>query len=551
MIKTRQAFLFVSHLSSGMIVKEFKNICRSTKHLGDAFFLYDATNKVIPDEINKLSPFLYSRECLSSLGYPTTGGNIIPGHAHFPIFQFYLNMPDYDYYWVIEYDVRFSGEWQLFFDCFQTVKSDFLTCHIRSYAEDPHWPWWKLNHPRKSIPLHKRICSFNPIYRMSKDALFFLDKEFKDGWCGHHEVALPTLLHHNGFSIREISGKGKFTIPGMENKFYSDVGYNRIGKLSKRTLRYRPAFLLYGKERNKLYHPVKPLTETLNENISFYLKKLANQRARFYVLKRLNVKKIIGNYAEYYSKRKKSLSKPKVGIVITSYNHIDYTQRALESFYSTVNEKIDYELWLLDDNSTDDIESIYNKYKNNGLKFYKNSRNAGLTSLWNKGFELNKDKEYLVLCNNDVIFSNHWADNLIGSLRNERLFSVAVPVTNAPGHVPEQHVAKFVANYVPTDNQCEINLISERIKNKNRQKIIKGNGFCLAVKVSLLSRNLIKGHPFNEKFPLFGGEDEFFARVKPKTMLVPGSFIFHYKHVSVDSGYFPDQKFSKKDRVKS
>jgi len=281
------------------------------------------------------------------------------------------------------------------------------------------------------------------------------------------------------------------------------------------------------------------------------LKQLANQCERFYISKRFGIKKIIGNYAEYFSAWQKTLAKPKVGIVITSYNHIDYTQKALESFYSTVNDKIDYELWLLDDHSTEDIESIYNQYKNNGLKFYRNSCNVGLTSLWNKGFELNKDKEYLILCNNDVVFSNHWADNLIYSLRNSRLFSVAVPVTNAPGHVPAQHIARFVEKYIPTDDQCEINLISEKTKNKNPQEIIKGNGFCLAMKVSMLSRNLINGHPFNEKFPLLGGEDEFFDRVKPKTLLVPNSFVFHYKHVSVDSGYFPNQKFSKKDRVKS
>jgi len=82
----KQAFLFLSHLSSETIIKEFKNIHRSTENIGDAFFLYDATGKIVPDKINKLSPYLYSKECLSSLCYPTIGQNIIPGHAHFPLF---------------------------------------------------------------------------------------------------------------------------------------------------------------------------------------------------------------------------------------------------------------------------------------------------------------------------------------------------------------------------------------------------------------------------------------------------------------------------------
>jgi len=248
-------------------------------------------------------------------------------------------------------------------------------------------------------------------------------------------------------------------------------------------------------------------------------------------------------FIKLFFKINKPLSKTKVGIVITSYNHIDYTEKALESFYSTINEKIDYDLWLLDDNSTEDIERIYNKYKNHGLKFFKNKTTTGLTSLWNKGFELNKDKDYLIICNNDVIFSNHWAENLIYTLQKSLFFTVAVPITNAPGHIPDQHISNFVKNYITTDNQNEINLTSGQIKNLTPRKIKKGNGFCLAIKVSLLSGNLIKGLPFNNNFPIYHGEEEFFRRVKPKTMIVPSSFVFHYKSVSVDGNHFPEQEF--------
>ena len=239
----------------------------------------------------------------------------------------------------------------------------------------------------------------------------------------------------------------------------------------------------------------------------------------------------------------KNFEKPKVGIILTSYNHIDYTERAIESFYSTVNEKIDYELWLLDDCSTEDIEGVYNNYKDVGLQFYKNSNNVGLTSLWNKGFELNRNKEYLIICNNDVIFSNHWADNLICSLRNTHLFSIAVPITNAPGPIPAQHVANFVKNYIPSDDKNKINLIAEKMKDRAPRSIKKANGFCLAIKISLLSSNLINGLPFNENYPIYGGEDDYFSRVKPQTMVVPSSFIFHYKQVSVDRKNFPRQIF--------
>jgi len=180
-------------------------------------------------------------------------------------------------------------------------------------------------------------------------------------------------------------------------------------------------------------------------------------------------------FIKLFFKINKPLSKTKVGIVITSYNHIDYTEKALESFYSTINEKIDYDLWLLDDNSTEDIERIYNKYKNHGLKFFKNKTTTGLTSLWNKGFELNKDKDYLIICNNDVIFSNHWAENLIYTLQKSLFFTVAVPITNAPGHIPDQHISNFVKNYITTDNQNEINFYALKFLKSDNKLIYNEN----------------------------------------------------------------------------
>jgi hypothetical protein len=267
MNKKRQAFLFLCHLSTGTIMKEFENIRRSTEHLGKAFFLYDETGKSIPDKINKLSPYLFSNESLSQLCYPTTGEDILPGHAHFPLFQFFRDNPDYDYYWVIEYDVRFSGEWRLFFDSFLKTNADFLTCHIRAYADELSWPWWELNHPRESIPLNARLASFNPIYRISNAALLFLHQAFQSGWRGHYEVALPTLLHNNGLTIRDISDSDKYAAPDINNKFYS-----------KGTFRYRPEFWRCGREKNKLYHPVKPLAQALKDNMKFYYNNFAFDR---------------------------------------------------------------------------------------------------------------------------------------------------------------------------------------------------------------------------------------------------------------------------------
>jgi hypothetical protein len=194
--------------------------------------------------------------------------SFFPGQVHFPLLQFFRDNPDFDYYWLIEYDVRFAGDWRLFFDYFRDKNQDFLTCHIRRHADEPGWRWWSvLHHPHKSIPLSERLGSFNPIYRLSNPSLSFLHQSLSDGWCGHFEVLLPTLLHHNGFTLMDIGGKGTFTPPSMEDNFYT-AQRNSDGALECGTMRYRPSFWRAGQEKNKLYHPVKPLPFVVRERIN-------------------------------------------------------------------------------------------------------------------------------------------------------------------------------------------------------------------------------------------------------------------------------------------
>jgi len=195
-----------------------------------------------------------------------TGPSFALGHCHFPLLQFFHDNPDFDYYWLIEYDVRFAGDWHFFFDYFKNTNEDFLTCHIRRYADEPGWAWWSLHHPHKSIPLSERLSSFSPIYRLSNASLSFLHQSLSDGWCGHCEVLLPTLLHHNGFTIMDIGGKGTFTPPSMKDKFYT-AQFNSNGALECGTMRCQPSFWRVGQEKNKLYHPVKPLSFVIREKI--------------------------------------------------------------------------------------------------------------------------------------------------------------------------------------------------------------------------------------------------------------------------------------------
>ena len=179
------------------------------------------------------------------------------------LLQFFRDYSDYECYWLIEHDVRFSGDWTLLFDAFAHDDADFLSCHLRDYADEPNWPWWEpMSHPHRHIPLTKRLRSFNPIYRISPSALSHLDRMHRDGWRGHFEALIPTLLFHGRFRLGDFGGSGRFVLPEHRNKFYLESPQNDAGYLREGTMRWQPAFsessqTRSGWEPNKLFHPVK------------------------------------------------------------------------------------------------------------------------------------------------------------------------------------------------------------------------------------------------------------------------------------------------------
>jgi hypothetical protein len=173
--------------------------------------------------------------------------------------DFYLTHPGYDYYLVVEFDVRYTGEWESFLRSFESSDHDLITSHIRHYHEEPSFGWWcTLQHPTETIDKAGYLRSFNVIYRISNRALALIHEKQKNGWRGFAEVLLPTLLDNSGYTLLDCGGDGEYTPPGLKNTAYTS-GSTRDGYLNTFcTLRWRPSRARAGMRRNKIYHPVKP-----------------------------------------------------------------------------------------------------------------------------------------------------------------------------------------------------------------------------------------------------------------------------------------------------
>jgi len=260
--RKKSAFLFLTDKESDAVLKAFMELREAVMSPDRACMLFHLKQEALTPRMKELDPFLFTYKSLLSLNYMPIAMDIIPGSNHFPLLQFFLKFPGYDHYWVIEDDVRFTGEWKYLFDYFNKYEHDFISCHIRNFAHEPEWVWWSsLVHRSRSIPVDMRLRSFNPIYRISRRALHFVHHSLLDSWKGHHEVLLPTLLYHNGYKILDFGGEGDFIAAGTDKKFYTSSCQDAKGILNEGTMRFRPVWDTPGNEIDKLYHPVKRIAK--------------------------------------------------------------------------------------------------------------------------------------------------------------------------------------------------------------------------------------------------------------------------------------------------
>lgn len=243
----KQAVLYLTTKSNEWTLSAFHALEQSLQGKADVYFAYHQQGDVLPVSLQNIENlFVFTSDVLNELGYtPIEKGKLVSGSNHFPLLKFYKENQGYDYYWLVEDDVRFSSEWKDFFGSFASCTSDFLSSVIETKAENPTWYWWtSLKTGNEVIAEEKLLKSFNPIYRLSRQALACIDAYLRIGWMGHYEVLLPTLLYNKGFLLEDFGGEGTFVRPENNAKFYDDT-----------SMRIAP--VLPDDRKNYLFHPVK------------------------------------------------------------------------------------------------------------------------------------------------------------------------------------------------------------------------------------------------------------------------------------------------------
>jgi O-antigen biosynthesis protein len=144
----------------------------------------------------------------------------------------------------------------------------------------------------------------------------------------------------------------------------------------------------------------------LLKSIKFYLKKSRQ-------IKNLQTKKVISTFREQDNNIQKELVfntsfTPTVSIIIPFYNQLNYTYNCLNYLHKNEGSQYKYEIILIDDNSTANINlSIYK-----GIRTIKNKENVGFVKSINVGIRESVG-EYIYILNNDTEVQKGFLDELL------------------------------------------------------------------------------------------------------------------------------------------
>ena len=167
----------------------------------------------------------YVREDLRVLPYPArlgvTNWETLRNSPDLAIMRFWQDHPDYDYYWFVEYDVRFTGSWSNIFDDLLRTEADLLGAYICSHASFPEWfHWAKFSTPGALVEDEDKVRGFFPFCRLSSRLIGLIDRHCRQGWTGHPECLWPTVARLHSCTIEEIGGHGAYVPESRKGKYY-------------------------------------------------------------------------------------------------------------------------------------------------------------------------------------------------------------------------------------------------------------------------------------------------------------------------------------------
>lgn len=115
-----------------------------------------------------------------------------------------------------------------------------------------------------------------------------------------------------------------------------------------------------------------------------------------------------------------SIHNYKISIVIALYNNLTLTKQMLSSLFETLPVNIEYEIILVDDNSTDGTRDWLSTVQDTRIIKILNNKNFGYAIANNIGINQSSG-DTICLLNNDILLSENWLEPMLNTLYDENL----------------------------------------------------------------------------------------------------------------------------------
>jgi hypothetical protein len=249
------AILFKCHYMDETVMHNLAKLKAEAPHGYKVFILWDSTNKPIrSDAFNfdyqtylncdyRIADCTFLNTFKGVQGFPTEFEQQVIWHnPEYPVMLFYLQNREFDYYYSIEYDVSFNGDWSDFFKACEDSTADFLACNLRDKATNDiaiENYWDLINFECEE---EQKFAAFGAIQRYSNEMLRIYDKFLRNGLFGYYEITMPTIAKIANLEVKDF----------LEvDKLY------HIGTMGCMVHPYIENMLMSGKYENCLFHPVK------------------------------------------------------------------------------------------------------------------------------------------------------------------------------------------------------------------------------------------------------------------------------------------------------
>ncbi len=173
--------------------------------------------------------------------------------------RFFRDFSGYGHYWLIEYDVRYTGNWGDLFAELDDPAVDLYGTVIQTKTENQAWHHWAgLACGNDVIEDGGYVKVFPPLMRVSNAAFRAILAAYARGWHGSYEALWPTALARAGLRIEDIGAFGAFTPPARRGRHYTCAALD--SHLTPGSFVFRPSVQEHevAPAPPLLWHPVKP-----------------------------------------------------------------------------------------------------------------------------------------------------------------------------------------------------------------------------------------------------------------------------------------------------